>query len=86
MLAVIDRKGEEGSQLKKPYGVYVDSNNILYVTEYGVVIQCVCSVLVDNFLDMSVIVMALVSSDHRFITSDQYGKLYISDSNGVHMY
>ena len=87
VLAVIDRKGEGGSQLKEPYGVYVDSNNILYVTdEYGNN-NTVCM-----FSTSGRFLGYVGSSDDSsfkcpyFITSDQYGKLYISDDSGVHMY
>ena len=34
VLAVIDSKGEGNSRLNTPYGVYVGTNNILYVTEW----------------------------------------------------
>ena len=84
-LAVIHRKGEGGSQLNTPYGVYVDSNNILYVTEYSNNTVCMFSTS-GQFLGY------VGNSDGSsfkhpwFITSDQYGKLYISDKNGVSTY
>ena len=85
MLAVIDKKGEGGSRLKKPFGVYVDSNNILYVTEWSNNTVCIFSTS-GRFLGY------VGNSDGSsfkcpcFITSDQYGKLYISDDNGVSTY
>ena len=71
-LAVIDRKGEGGSQLKEPHGVYVDSNNILYVTEW-------CSNTVCMFGTSGRFLGFIGSSDGSsfmcpyFLTSDQYG-------------
>ena len=48
LLAVIVSKGKREGKLHLPWCVYVDSNDMLYVTEHSN-IQCVCSVLVDNF-------------------------------------
>ena len=85
VLAVIDRKGG-GIQLNEPCGVYVDSKNILYVTDLSwVVIQSCMFSTSGRFL-------GYVGNDGSsfehpyFITSDQYGKLYISDNNGVSTY
>ena len=67
------------------YGVYVDCNNILFVTEYDSNTVCMFSTS-GQFLGY------IGSSDGSsfkypyFITSDQYGKLYISDFNGVSTY
>ena len=71
--------------MKEPFGVHVDSNNILYVTEYSSNTVCMFSTS-GQFLGY------VGSSDGSsfkrplFITSDQYGKLYISDDNGVSTY
>ena len=87
-LAVIDtkgRQGSQGSQLNRPYGLCVDNNDILYVVEQGSNTVCMFSTS-GQFLGY------VGSSDGysfkipEFITSDQYGKLYISDFHGVTVY
>ena len=61
LLAVIDSKGKGGGRLKGPYGLCVDDNGILYVTECG---SNTVSMFTSKgrFLDISVTVMALVST------------------------
>ena len=82
VLAVIDSKGETGAKLHGPWCVYVDSNDILYVTERGTNTVCAFNTS-GQFLGY------VCSSDDvsfkslSFITSDQYGTLYISDKKGV---
>ena len=85
VLAVIDRKGEGGSRLNKPYDVCVDSNNILYVTEWGSNTVCMFSTS-GRFLGYVGNSDGSSFKSPYFITSDQYGKLYISDDNGVTTY
>ena len=76
-LAVIDRKGEGRSWLKEPHGVYVDSNNILYVTEWRSNSVCMFSTN-GRFL---VVVMTLIS---RVLTSSHQTSMV--NNIGVHMY
>ena len=65
--------------------MYVDSNNILYVTECGSNTVCMFSTS-GQFLGYVGNSDGSSFRDPWFITSDQYGKLYISDDNKVHMY
>ena len=83
MLAVIDSKGED--QLNGPYGVHVDSNNILYVTEYDSNTVCMFSTS-GQFLGYVGNSDGSSFDSPQYITSDQYGTLYISDENGVTVY
>ena len=85
LLAVIDSKGEGGGRLNQPYGLFVDDNGILYVTEYG-------SNTVSMFTSKGRFLGYIGDSDGSsfkdplFIVSDQTGRLYISDDNGVVTY
>ena len=87
LLAVIDHsKGEGGDWfLNSPRGLCVDGNNILYVTECG-------SSTVSMFTSEGRFLGYIGDSDGssfkhpRFIVSDQTGRLYISDDNGVVTY
>ena len=82
---VINSKGEREGKLRDPFCVYVDSSDILYVTERG-------SNTVSVFNTSGQFLGYVGGSDGssftspRFITSDQYGTLYISDKNGVTTY
>ena len=84
-LAVIHTKGREGSQLNRPYGLCVDSNDILYVVEFDSNTVCMFSTS-GQFLGYVGNSDGSSFRNARFITSDQYGKLYISDYNGVTVY
>ena len=85
MLAVIDRK-EGDCRLNVPHGVYVDSNNILYVTERGSNTVCMFSTS-GRFLGYVGNSDGSSFKHARFVTSNQYhDKLYISDENGVSTY
>ena len=85
LLAVIDSKGEGGGRLNKPFGLCVDNNDILYVTEFG-------SNRVSMFTSKGRFLGYIGDSDGssfkkpHFIVSDQTGRLYISDDNGVVTY
>ena len=85
LLAVIDSKGEGGGRLGGPRGLYIDANDILYVTEYN-------SNTVSMFTSEGRFLGYIGDSDGssfkrpRFIISDQTGRLYISDDNGVVTY
>ena len=85
LLAVIDSKGEGGGRLNEPYGLCVDGNNILYVTEWD-------SNTVSMFTSEGRFLGFIGDSDGssfkhpQFIVSDQTGRLYISDDNGVVTY
>ena len=85
LLAVIDSKGEGGGRLNEPFGLCVDDNGILYVTEYG-------SNTVSMFTSKGRFLGYIGDSDGSsfkypwFIVSDQTGRLYISDHNGVVTY
>ena len=85
LLAVIDSKGEGGGQLDEPFGLCVDDNGILYVTESR-------SNTVSMFTSKGRFLGYIGDSDGssfkypRFIVSDQTGRLYISDDNGVVTY
>ena len=85
LLAVIDSKGEGGGQLNEPFGLCFDPNGILYVTEWH-------SNTVSMFTSEGRFLGYIGDSDGSsfnqpwFIVSDQTGRLYISDRNGVHIY
>ena len=85
LLAIIDNKGEGGGRLNIPHGLYVDDNGILYVTECG-------SNTVSMFTSKGRFLGYIGDSDGSsferpwFIVSDQTGRLYISDDNGVVTY
>ena len=85
LLAVIDSKGEGGGRLNHPHGLCVDSNGILYVTEWR-------SSTVSMFTSEGRFLGYIGDSDGssfkrpRYIVSDQTGRLYISDNNGVVTY
>ena len=85
LLAVIDSKGEREGRLNCPYGLCVDDNDILYVTEYY-------SNTVSMFTSKGRFLGYIGDSDGSsfkrpwFIVSDQTGRLYISDYNGVVTY
>ena len=85
LLAVIDSKGEEGGRLNGPYGLCFDANGILYVTERS-------SNTVSMFTNKGRFLGYIGDSDGssfkcpRFIISDQTGRLYIGDENGVVTY
>ena len=85
LLAVIDSKGEGGGQLDEPFGLCVDDNGLLYVTEYG-------SNTVSMFTSKGRFLGYIGDSDGSSfkypwsIVSDQTGRLYISDHNGVVTY
>ena len=82
LLAVIDSKGEGGGRLNRPRGLCVDANGILYVTECD-------SNTVSMFTSEGRFLGYIGDSDGssfkhpRYIVSDQTGRLYISDNNGV---
>ena len=82
---IIDNKGERGGQLNAPYGLCVDGNGILYVTERN-------STTVSMFTNKGKFLGYIRDDDNSsiqntfFITSDQTGQLYISDSSGVVTY
>ena len=61
-MAVIDSKGEGGGRLNGPYGLCVDDNGILYVTERDSNTVSMFTSKGRLVLDISVTVMALVSS------------------------
>ena len=85
LLAVISSKGEGGGRLNCPHGLCVDDNGILYVTEYD-------SNTVSMFTSKGRFLGYIGDSDGSsfkrpwFIVSDQTGRLYISDLNGVVTY
>ena len=85
LLAIIDNKGKEGGRLNQPHGMCVDDNGILYVTELH-------SNTVSMFSSNGKFLGYIGDSDGtsfknpRFIVSDQTGRLYISDDNGVVTY
>ena len=85
LLAVIDSKGEGGGLFNGPWGLCVDNNSILYVTERG-------SNTVSMFTSKGRFLGYIGDSDGSsfkeplFIVSDQTGRLYISDNNGVVTY
>ena len=85
LLAVIDSKGEGGGRLNRPYGLCVDNNGILYVTERD-------SNTVSMFTSKGRFLGYIDDTDGSsfehpwFILSDQTGRLYISDKNGVVTY
>ena len=85
LLAVMNSKGEGGDLLNRPHGLFVDVNGILYVTEYR-------SNTVSMFSSNGKFLEYIGNSDGssfkcpRFIISDQTGRLYISDDNGVVTY
>ena len=85
LLAVIDSKGEGVGRLNCPRGLCFDNNGILYVTEYN-------SNTVSMFTSEGKFLGYIGDSDGssfkypRFIVSDQTGRLYISDDNGVVTY
>ena len=85
LLAVIDSKEEGGGRLNGPYGLCVDGNGILYVTERD-------SNTVSMFTSEGRFLGYIGDSDGSsfkspwFIVSDQTGRLYISDDNGVVTY
>ena len=84
-LAFINSKGEEGGRLKNPCGLCVDANNILYVTEHDNNTVCV-------FTSEGRFLGHIGDGDGSsfkhpwFIASNQAGRLYIGDSNGVITY
>ena len=84
-LAIIDTKGRQDSRLNYPYGLCVDSNDILYVVDHGSNTVCMFSTS-GRFLGYVGNSDGSSFSYPKFITSDQYGKLYISDCNGVTVY
>ena len=84
-LAIIDTKGRQGSRLNYPCGLCVDSNDILYVVERGSNTVCMFSTS-GQFLGYVGNSDGSSFNNPKFITSDQYGKLYISDKNGVTVY
>ena len=85
LVAVIDSKGEGGGRLNDPFGLCVDDNGILYVTESR-------SNTVSMFTSKGRFLGYIGDSDGSsfkqpwFIVSDQTGRLYISDGNGVVTY
>ena len=85
LLAVIDSKGEGGGRLNGTRGMCVDDNGILYVTEHG-------SNTVSMFTSKGRFLGYIGDSDGssfkhpELIVSDQTGRLYISDDNGVVTY
>ena len=85
LLVVINSRGGGGGRLNKPIGLYVNSNGILYVSEYG-------SNTVSMFTSKGRFLGYIGDSDGSsfkhplFIVSDQTGRLYISDDNGVVTY
>ena len=85
LLAVIDSKGEGGGRLNGPVSLCFDDNGILYVTEYY-------SKTVSMFTSKGRFLGYIGDSDGssfnypQFIVSDQTGRLYISDNNGVVTY
>ena len=84
-MAVIDSKGEGGGRLNGPFGLCVDDNVILYVTEIN-------SNTVSMFTSKGRFLGYIGDSDGssfkrpRFIKSDQTGRLYISGKKGVVTY
>ena len=84
-LAVIDTKERQGSRLNRPYGLCVDSNDILYVTECDSNTVCMFSTS-GQFLGYVGNSNGSSFNYPKFITSDQYGKLYISDKYVVTVY
>ena len=85
LLAVIDSKGEGGDRLNGPHGLCIDGNGILYVTERS-------SNTVSMFTSKGRFLGYIGDSDGssfnypQYIVSDQTGRLYISDDNGVVTY
>ena len=85
LLAIIDSKGEGVGRLNCPSGLCVDGSGILYVTERG-------SNTVSMFTSEGRFLGYIGDSDGSsfkhpwFIISDQTGRLYISDDNGVVTY
>ena len=84
LLAVIDSKGK-GGRLNRPFGLCVNDSGILYVTECG-------SNTVSMFTSKGRFLGYIGDSDGssfkqpEFIVSDQTGRLYISNNNGVVTY
>ena len=85
VLAVISSKEKREGKLCGPWCVYVDSNDILYVTEYSNNTVCMFSTS-GQFLGYVGTSDGSSFKSPRFITSDQFGTLYISDENGVTTY
>ena len=85
VLAVIDSKGEGEGRLYDPYGLCVDNNDVLYVTEYDGNTVCMFSTSGD-FLGYVGNRDGSSFKQPRFITSDQCGGLYISEWNKVTIY
>ena len=81
--AVIDSKGEEGGRLNRPFGLCVDGNGILYVTESNTVSMFTRG---GRFLGYIGDDDGSCFKDAWFIVSNQTGRLYISDNNGVVTY
>ena len=84
LLAVIDSKGEGRGRLNQPFGLCFDRNGILYVTEYGGTVSIFTSE--GRFLGYIGDSDGSSFKQPVFIISDQTGRLYISDRNGVHIY
>ena len=82
---VINSKGEREGKLCKPCCVYVDSNDILYVTDLSNNTVCAFSTS-GQFLGYVGSSNGSSFKSPSFITSDQYGTLYIGDKNGVITY
>ena len=84
LLAVINIKGE-GGQLNHPWGLCIDANGILYVTKRK---SNTVSMISSNGKFLGYIGDSDGSSFKCpvFIISDQTGRLYISDNNGVVTY
>ena len=83
LLAVIDSKGEGGGRLNHPYGLCVDNNGILYVSSSNTVSTFTSK---GRFLGYIGDSDGSSFKDPWFIVSDQTGRLYISDYNGVVTY
>ena len=85
LLAVIENKQKEGDGLNGPYGLCIDGNGILYVTE-------LTGDTVSMFTSGGRFLGYISDSDGssfqfpQYIVSDQTGRLYISDNNGVVTY
>lgn len=84
ILTIIDRKGEKGDALKQPFGLCFDNNNILHVTDLDdtVYMFTTCG----KFLGYVGSGDGSSFKQPWFIVSDQFGKLYIGDENGVISY